>query len=551
MRRSDLILGLMIALGLAASGASADQHTNLKDAVAALGPIVSSGQAQGDVIEVFPNAWAPNAIGLTIDRANPAHMYYFHENEPNPGIWVVDVAPPHSAVPFTYSKLGGPNTNGGSVRMNDGFIFATDFGGDGVAIDDNIYLFDRTGATVAFWETDVGLAGTPCSGGAVDSIVDVAADPFGPGVYATSLAGNLITWIDVFDTSGGSGAPSSCAILGTFPAPAPITNVAGIEYDPENDGFWLADFDSNNIVLVANDGTFNTVMESLTGDAGAGFNTGVSQQTMGGDPLPLWVTDFGTNATAILDSGTPGLFTVYNDRGMFNAAVPSPIVEDFEEGNVAPGGVQACTNPFDAHTADACWSPGDIFGGVALGASTPGNDMVILGDGLLGQPSIVTGANTFSDFMYLDFLPGVSWVGFDLLSDLAPEMIDIRIYDELGRLWPAQGAAGIPGEFWGVVSGIPIDRIEIEAMSGSGELIDNLAFGPIFADGFESYTTNAWSLAVGILCSHDKCVIGPPQSIGCDPCVDLICAADAYCCEVEWDSICVSEVSSICGLTCP
>jgi hypothetical protein len=37
----------------------------------------------------------------------------------------------------------------------------------------------------------------------------------------------------------------------------------------------------------------------------------------------------------------------------------------------------------------------------------------------------------------------------------------------------------------------------------------------------------------------------------CDPCVTKICAADSYCCKTKWDSVCVGEVGSICGKTCP
>jgi hypothetical protein len=40
----------------------------------------------------------------------------------------------------------------------------------------------------------------------------------------------------------------------------------------------------------------------------------------------------------------------------------------------------------------------------------------------------------------------------------------------------------------------------------------------------------------------------------CDPCVSLICTGDAFCCDPnigQWDSLCVSEVTSICGESCP
>jgi len=52
-------------------------------------------------------------------------------------------------------------------------------------------------------------------------------------------------------------------------------------------------------------------------------------------------------------------------------------------------------------------------------------------------------------------------------------------------------------------------------------------------------------------CAHNKCSTGGKLASGCDPCVTQICAQDSYCCTNQWDSTCVSEVSSICGLTCP
>jgi len=51
-------------------------------------------------------------------------------------------------------------------------------------------------------------------------------------------------------------------------------------------------------------------------------------------------------------------------------------------------------------------------------------------------------------------------------------------------------------------------------------------------------------------CAHDKCIAGGKLTSGCDACVTQICAADPYCCSTQWDSQCVSEVNSICGLSC-
>ncbi|MFI5299908.1 MAG: hypothetical protein ACHREM_17610 [Polyangiales bacterium] len=51
-------------------------------------------------------------------------------------------------------------------------------------------------------------------------------------------------------------------------------------------------------------------------------------------------------------------------------------------------------------------------------------------------------------------------------------------------------------------------------------------------------------------CSHAICGTGKRLTKACDPCATEICAKDPYCCSTKWDSICVGEVSSICGEGC-
>jgi Notch-like protein len=51
-------------------------------------------------------------------------------------------------------------------------------------------------------------------------------------------------------------------------------------------------------------------------------------------------------------------------------------------------------------------------------------------------------------------------------------------------------------------------------------------------------------------CSHDICVQGSALVPGCEPCVSQICAVDAFCCSNSWDSVCVNQVASVCGLVC-
>ena len=51
-------------------------------------------------------------------------------------------------------------------------------------------------------------------------------------------------------------------------------------------------------------------------------------------------------------------------------------------------------------------------------------------------------------------------------------------------------------------------------------------------------------------CSHNICDTGSKLTSSCSTCSHGFCAQDSYCCHNRWDSICVSEVGSICGDTC-
>jgi len=53
-------------------------------------------------------------------------------------------------------------------------------------------------------------------------------------------------------------------------------------------------------------------------------------------------------------------------------------------------------------------------------------------------------------------------------------------------------------------------------------------------------------------CSHGLCVTGSVLTPGCDPngVVNSICSDDPYCCNTWWDGLCVSEIGSIAGKNC-
>jgi hypothetical protein len=49
-------------------------------------------------------------------------------------------------------------------------------------------------------------------------------------------------------------------------------------------------------------------------------------------------------------------------------------------------------------------------------------------------------------------------------------------------------------------------------------------------------------------CSHDECSQGGPLQDGCSACVTEVCDADAFCCNTDWDGQCVDEATDLCGI---
>ncbi|KAJ3301586.1 hypothetical protein HDU76_005704 [Blyttiomyces sp. JEL0837] len=63
-------------------------------------------------------------------------------------------------------------------------------------------------------------------------------------------------------------------------------------------------------------------------------------------------------------------------------------------------------------------------------------------------------------------------------------------------------------------------------------------------------STTATTTTTGTTCAHSICSTGTKLTSSCDPCAAKIIAQDSYCGSTSWDSICVGEVKSICGITC-
>jgi hypothetical protein len=45
-------------------------------------------------------------------------------------------------------------------------------------------------------------------------------------------------------------------------------------------------------------------------------------------------------------------------------------------------------------------------------------------------------------------------------------------------------------------------------------------------------------------CAHSECDTGPPLDSTCSACAAAICAADSFCCDTDWDSLCVDAAEA-------
>jgi len=86
----------------------------------------------------------------------------------------------------------------------------------------------------------------------------------------------------------------------------------------------------------------------------------------------------------------------------------------------------------------------------------------------------------------------------------------------------------------------------------AGESITLNIFSPTGEPVMQAPGTQVRALSFTEGCGHSPCQTGGVLVPGCgaDNCTAWICSADPYCCAVEWDSICVNEVGSVCQRRC-
>ncbi len=235
-------------------------------------------------------------------------------------------------------------------------------------------------------------------------------------------------------------------------------------------GFWIAEQEGGYITSTLA-GYTPPILTTIPAASQAFTDAGLQAAPAPGADLPVAPARY---------AGINGL-TFYGDRPAFDSDNPGLPVEGFDSTLVAPGAVLDCSGPFDSSTNNACFAPGGILDGIRLMNVDPVNTMVVLGAGVVGNPTPLAGPNTFPDDHDLTFYGGpVYAVGFELWSPMGAATFDIYIYGP-GDVLIGQTsvAASTTGTFWGVSSDdVPITRIRTDDYGNSyGELFDNIAFG--------------------------------------------------------------------------
>ncbi|QIE60721.1 T9SS type A sorting domain-containing protein [Rasiella rasia] len=177
--------------------------------------------------------------------------------------------------------------------------------------------------------------------------------------------------------------------------------------------------------------------------------------------------------------------TTFTTLGDLEAACPSAVdftMEDFADSNFGPNSVSACGVELSNAGDGTCYNAGVLEEGfsITVGAGGGGGLTVLLTTGFIGVPSDYVGANSFADFTILNFTgpDDVYSAGFDIFNNSNVDT-EIRLFDAGGILIDTFTVTNPinTANFFGFISDVPVSRVEIEGIAGSGELISNLLFG--------------------------------------------------------------------------
>jgi uncharacterized repeat protein (TIGR01451 family) len=206
--------------------------------------------------------------------------------------------------------------------------------------------------------------------------------------------------------------------------------------------------------------------------------------------------------------------TFYTDRPTFQAAAGSLTTESFENGYVDPtGNGTLCTDPYDSTTDDLCWNPNDVAPGLSIG-SLSGQGVSIVGPVAGGNTSIITLATHGDvDSLKVMFEGGTLAAGMDISGYLGAGTATFKVYGEGNVLLSTQTPAfDATGKFYGVISSVMIDRIELS--SGKVPEVDNVSFGPTVNPDLAIQLSGAESPPGTVIFTVTAQNLGPPDATG-------------------------------------
>lgn len=178
------------------------------------------------------------------------------------------------------------------------------------------------------------------------------------------------------------------------------------------------------------------------------------------------------------------------DKGEYIANHPDQLVQTFENGNVAPGGSQACGDVVNSFTNDDCFQPGDILPGLQFTTNFVGKLLYIEGEhvGGEGNPRKVLGTQTdgTNEFLEIEFPQGGVHA-----AGIVPGCFDGSPGCEATYLFSVYGEGDVLIDdtkvevtdrfdtFIGFDSPVPVTKVAISDLNGTTtfEAVDEVRFG--------------------------------------------------------------------------
>jgi len=250
-----------------------------------------------------------------------------------------------------------------------------------------------------------------------------------------------------------------------------LHNLRGIAFDPAHRRVIVVD-SSNNFGVPVDVATLRVFEQTDDGDVPA-IMTVAGPSTSMVTPLAIALDQAGgfTGAGPRVFATRPGFTARVTD--------PDALRSESFDGGLVTQGVVFCAEVVDAASSDGCFLPGQLLGGFSV-RSRSGTGVAVFASGTLGNASPAVGAASSGDATVVEFASPVSAVAMEVYAQPTPgnDGVTISIYGAANRLLSvsrARGPASGQGAFVGVVSPIPIARLEVGPIGGTGQAaIDNV-----------------------------------------------------------------------------